>query len=198
GTRLRVVEMENCERDMHFEDTGLPWIMTSPNIPTEDSDNLYAGTELLDDTSLSTGLGTTRPFEIVGAPWIDADALANEMNDRDLEGVIFRATHFTPMFGEYEGELNGGVQVHLVDASQVDLVKLGLNLVDAMRAQDPDTFAMSSRYTNLIGSEEAAELVKDGEPVDEIIATWEDELNLSNDEVRSEYLLSQRDADHDY
>src|SRR5699024_4305428 len=159
GTSLRVVEMDNWERDMHFEDTGLPWVMTSPNIPTEDSANLYAGTELLDDTSLSTGLGTTRPFEIVGAPWIDADALANEMNDRELEGVIFRATHFTPMFGEYEGELNGGVQVHLVDASQVDLVKLGLNLVDAMRAQDPDKFEMSSSYTNLIGSEEAAEMV---------------------------------------
>lgn len=197
GTSLRVVEMDNWERDMHFEDTGLPWIMTSPNIPTEDSANLYAGTELLDDTSLSTGLGTTRPFEIVGAPWIDADALANEMNDRDLEGVIFRATHFTPMFGEYEGELNGGVQVHLVDASQVDLVKLGLNLVDAMRAQDPDKFEMSSSYTNLIGSEEAAEMVKDGEPVDEIIASWEGELNLWDDEVRSEYLLYPPYADNE-
>src|SRR5699024_10367458 len=92
---------------------------------------------------------------------------------------------------------NGCVQVHLVDASQVDLVKLVLNLVDAMRAEDPDKFEMSSSYTNSIGSEEAAEMVKDGEPVDEIIASWEGELNLWDDEVRSEYLLYPPYADNE-
>ncbi|WP_245799328.1 exo-beta-N-acetylmuramidase NamZ family protein [Virgibacillus siamensis] len=189
GVDLKVVKMKGWKRTMHFEDTGLPWVMTSPNIPTKETAYLYAGTELLDDTSLSTGLGTTKPFELVGAPWIDGEALAKEMNNRNISGVTFRSAYFTPMFGKYEGELVGGVQVHIDDPSQINLVNLGLNLVDAMRDQNPEKFEMTSSYANLIGDPEVPEMIMNDEPVDRIIKSWEDELNTWVTEVRNQYLL---------
>ncbi|SFB39246.1 Uncharacterized conserved protein YbbC, DUF1343 family [Lentibacillus halodurans] len=186
---LKVVKMKGWKRTMHFEDTGLPWVMTSPNIPTKETAYLYAGTELLDDTTLTTGLGTTRPFELVGAPWINGEALADDMNNRDLAGVTFRPAYFTPMFGNYEGELVGGVQVHIDEPTHIDLVELGLNLVDAMRDQNPDEFEMTSSYVSLIGDSNVPEMIRNDEPVDDIIASWEEELDTWIDEVRNQYLL---------
>lgn len=189
GVNLKVAEMDGWKRFMHFEDTELPWVLTSPNIPAKETAYLYAGTELVDDTSLSTGLGSTKPFELLGAPWIQGEALAEEMNNRDISGVKFRSAYFTPMFNKYEGELVGGVQVHIDDPAEIDLVELGLNLVDAMRDQDPDKFEMTASYANLIGDPEVPDMIMDGVPVDEIIASWEDELNTWIDEVRNQYLL---------
>ncbi|HLR63637.1 MAG TPA: DUF1343 domain-containing protein [Lentibacillus sp.] len=189
GVDLKVAQMKGWKRTMHFEDTGLPWVMTSPNIPTRNTAYLYAGTELLDDTTLTTGLGTTRPFELVGAPWIDGEALAEEMNDRDIAGVTFRSAYFTPMFGKYEGEMVGGVQVHMDDPSQVDLVNLGLHLVDAMRDQNPEKFEMTSSYANLIGDTEVPDMIMNNEPVEDIIGSWREELDTWVEDVRNQYLM---------
>src|SRR5699024_8917692 len=189
GVDLKVAQMKGWKRTMHFEDTGLPWVMTSPNIPTRNTAYLYAGTELLDDTTLTTGLGTTRPFELVGAPWIDGEALAEEMNDRDIAGVTFRSAYFTPMFGKYEGEMVGGVQVHMDDPSQVDHVNLGLHLVDAMRDQNPEKFEMPSSYANLIGDTEVPDMIMNNEPVEDIIGSWREELDTWVEDVRNQYLM---------
>jgi uncharacterized protein YbbC (DUF1343 family) len=189
GVNLKVAEMDGWKRDMHFEDTELPWVLTSPNIPTKETAYLYAGTELADDTSLSTGLGTTKPFELLGAPWIRGEDLAAEMNSRDISGVKFRSAYFTPMFSKYEGELVGGVQVHIDDPADIDLVKLGLNLVDAMRDENPEEFEMTPSYVNLIGDPAVPDMIMDGVPVDDIIASWEDELDAWIDEVRNQYLM---------
>ncbi|MEC5422935.1 DUF1343 domain-containing protein [Virgibacillus sp. C22-A2] len=189
GVDLKIAEMSGWKRTMHFEDTGLPWVMTSPNIPTQETAYLYAGTELLDDTTLSTGLGTTRPFELVGAPWIDGEDLAEEMNNREIDGVTFRAAYYTPMFGKYTGNRVGGVQVHIDDPSSIDLVELGLNLVDAMRDQNPSEFEMTSSYANLIGDPDVPAMIMDGEPVEDIMASWENDLNIWVNEVRNNYLL---------
>ena len=189
GVNLKVAEMDGWKRDMHFEDTELPWVLTSPNIPTKETAYLYAGTELVDDTSLSTGLGTTKPFELLGAPWIQGETLAAEMNNREIDGVKFRSAYFTPMFSKYEGELVGGVQVHIDDPAEIDLVELGLNLVDAMRDQNPEEFEMTPSYANLIGDPEVPDMIMDDVPVDEIIAFWEDELDTWVDEVRNQYLM---------
>ncbi|QKY69988.1 exo-beta-N-acetylmuramidase NamZ domain-containing protein [Lentibacillus sp. CBA3610] len=186
---LKVAEMRGWKRAMHFEDTGLPWVMTSPNIPTQASAYLYAGTELLADTTLSTGIGTTKPFELVGAPWVNGEELEKEMNNRELSGVLFRSVYFTPMHGEDEGKLIGGVQVHIVDPSKIDLVALGLHLVDAMRNQSPDDFVMESGYVNIIGNREVPEMIMNQESVDKIIASWTAELNQWISEVRNQYLL---------
>ncbi|WP_340002231.1 DUF1343 domain-containing protein [Oceanobacillus sp. FSL K6-0127] len=189
GLNLKVAKMKGWKRSMHFEDTGLPWVMTSPNIPTKETAYLYTGTELLDDTSLSTGLGTTKPFELVGAPWINGEALAEEMYSRGLAGVTFRPAYFTPMFGKYEGELVGGVQIHIDEPSAINLVSLGLNLVDAMRDQNPEEFEMTPSYANLIGDPDVPKMILDNEPVNRIISSWEDELNNWIVDVRNNYLL---------
>ncbi|MFD2629909.1 exo-beta-N-acetylmuramidase NamZ family protein [Oceanobacillus kapialis] len=189
GVNLKVAKMKGWKRDMHFEDTGLPWVQPSPNIPTQESAYLYAGTELVDDTTLSTGLGTTKPFEQVGAPWIDAEALAEEMKSRDLAGVNFRPAYYTPMFGKYQGERVAGVQVHIEDPSAINLVALGLHLVDAMRDQNPEEFDMTESYTNLIGSTEVPGMILENQPVSEIMQSWEDEQQRWVKKVRNNYLL---------
>ncbi|QTN00705.1 DUF1343 domain-containing protein [Sediminibacillus dalangtanensis] len=189
GVNLKVAKMKGWKRTMHYEDTGLPWVMTSPNIPTQESAYLYAGTELVEDTNLSTGLGTTKPFELVGGPGIDGEALAAEMNDRDLAGVSFRSAYYTPMFGRHEGQLIGGVQVHIDAPSEIDLVALGLNLVDAMRDQNPEAFEMTSSYANLIGDPDVPAMILDDQPVEQIMSSWQDELDTWTREVRNQYLL---------
>ncbi|WP_211199984.1 exo-beta-N-acetylmuramidase NamZ family protein [Salicibibacter cibi] len=186
---LKVAEMDGWERDMHFEDTGLPWVMTSPNIPTPDSATLYTGTILVANSTLSDGLGTTRPFELVGAPWIDAEELAEEMEQRDIEGVSFRPAYFDPMYDMYEGEIVGGVQVHIENESAIEVVQLGLELATAMRDQDPDKYELDDDYNELIGSKEAQEMLSDGAEAEDIIATWKGDLNTWIEDVRNQYLL---------
>lgn len=189
GVDLRVAEMEGWKRDMHFEDTNLPWVLTSPNIPTPDSATLYTGTILVANSTLSEGLGTTKPFEFIGAPWIDAEALETEMREKDLDGVNFRTQYFTPMFGAYEGEMVAGVQVHIEDASEINVVELGLELATAMRDQNPEEYEINDVYHELIGSTLARDMLRDGASAQEIIQEWQDDLDTWIREVRNNYLL---------
>lgn len=189
GIDLKVAKMDGWKRTMHYEDTGLPWIQTSPNIPTATTANLYAGTELVEDTNLTTGLGTTKPFELLGAPWINAEELAVELNNRDISGVRFRSAYFTPQFSKNKGELVSGVQVHINDPKAINLVALGLNLVDAMRDQNQEKFVIDASYGKLIGDPNVREMILEGQSVDEIMGSWQDELDEWKDNVRSKYLL---------
>jgi uncharacterized protein YbbC (DUF1343 family) len=119
GGDLRVVPLSGWTRDMQFEDTGLPWVLPSPNMPTPETARIYPGGCLIEGTNLSEGRGTTRPFELVGAPWIDAtafaEALAQAGDAEGLDGVLFRAAWFRPTFQKHAGRSCGGVQVHLTD-----------------------------------------------------------------------------------
>ncbi|WP_121640329.1 exo-beta-N-acetylmuramidase NamZ domain-containing protein [Virgibacillus sp. Bac330] len=189
GIDVKVAKAKSWKRNVYFSDTHLPWVLTSPNIPTEQTAYLYTGTELLDDTSLSTGIGTTKPFELVGAPWIESEALAEEMNKRNLAGVKFRPAYFTPRFGKYKGELIGGVQVHISNISEVDLVSLGLNLLDAMRDQNPQKFKMNESYVHLIGNTKVPTKIMNDHPVSEIINSWQEDLNKWVKNVRNKYLI---------
>lgn len=189
GINLKVAKMKDWKRTMHFEDTGLPWIQTSPNIPTPTSADLYTGTELVEDTNLSTGLGTTKPFELLGAPWIKPVALANELNNRDIPGVRFRSAYFTPQYSDYQGELVGGIQIHIDDPHKINLVSLGLNVLDAMRDQNPDKFDIKASYDQLIGDPDIREMINNDRPVNEIIDSWQDELTDWKHNVRDKYLL---------
>nr|WP_249315542.1 DUF1343 domain-containing protein [Bacillus sp. FJAT-49711] len=189
GVNLKVAKMKGWKRTMHFEETGLPFVLTSPNIPTPETAFLYTGTELLDDTSLSTGLGTTKPFELLGAPWIDGEDLAEELNGRKIEGVSFRAAYFTPMFGKYQDQRVGGVQVHIENISKVNLVELGLQLVDAMKDQNPEKFQMTSSYDSLIGDKHVRPLVLEDRPIEEITNIWKEELNDWIKNIRNQYLM---------
>ncbi len=138
---LMVVPMRGWRRGMEFEDTGLPWVAPSPNMPTVDTAFVYPGGCLVEGTNLSEGRGTTRPFELVGAPWIDAWRLAREMEKERLPGVRFRPAFFTPAFQKHAGRLCAGVQIHVTDRRRFRAFFTYLLLIANARHQDPARFA---------------------------------------------------------
>ncbi len=141
GCDLEVVPMAGWRRDASWADTGLTWVMPSPNLPTPASCAVYPGMVLLEGTNLSEGRGTTRPFELVGAPWIDGGTLAERMRDHGLPGVAFRACAFEPTFQKHAGALCGGVQLHVTDAALFRPVKTAVALLRTVRELAPTDFA---------------------------------------------------------
>lgn len=138
---LEVVAMDGWRRDMAWPETGLPWVLPSPNLPTPDSCSVYPGMVLMEGTMLSEGRGTTRPFELVGAPYLDGRALANRLDDFDLEGVRFRPCVFEPTFQKHAGAPCGGVQLHVTDAEAFRPVTTALAVLKAARELAPGDFA---------------------------------------------------------
>jgi uncharacterized protein YbbC (DUF1343 family) len=126
---LEVVPMAGYRRDLWFEDTGLPWVLPSPNMPTRDTALVYPGACLLEGTNLSEGRGTARPFEIVGAPWIDGRALARRLERSHLAGCAFRPCTFKPAFHKHADRVCGGVQIHVTDKERFRPVRTGVALL---------------------------------------------------------------------
>ena len=137
---LDVVPVRGWARDMPFSATGLPWVSPSPNIPTPATALVYPGMCLLEGTNLSEGRGTTRPFEVFGAPWLRAAPVADLLNALGLPGVVFVPTHFRPMFDKHAGEICGGAMFHVTDASAFSSFATGLAIVDAARRTAPKEF----------------------------------------------------------
>lgn len=138
---LQVVPLEGWRRDMEYPETGMPWVMPSPNMPTMDTVRVYAGTCLFEGTNLSEGRGTTRPFEMIGAPWLDGRRVADSMNRRGLPGVTFHPVYFTPMFSKHKGELCGGVQVYVNDPAEYRAVRTGLYLLEQIQEMHGEHFS---------------------------------------------------------
>ena len=138
---LEVIACEGWRRDTCFEDTGLPWVMPSPNMPTVDTAVVYPGMCLIEGTNLSEGRGTTRPFELVGAPFIDARALCAELEACELPGLALRPCTIEPMFHKHAREQCGAVQFHVTDRSVFDSYRTGLAVLVAMKSLWPDSFA---------------------------------------------------------
>jgi uncharacterized protein YbbC (DUF1343 family) len=141
GATLEIASMERWHRYMYADDTGLRWVMPSPNMPTLDTAVVYPGTVLFEGTNLSEGRGTTRPFELVGAPWIDADRFAEAMNALDLPGVYFRPAVFEPTFQKHAHRPCGGCQIHVTDRSTFRPVITGVALIRTFRRFDRAKFA---------------------------------------------------------
>lgn len=118
---------------MWFDQTGLPWIMPSPNIPTLNTATVYPGMCLFEGTNVSEGRGTTRPFEIFGAPWIDSEILCRELNELKLPGAYFRETFFQPTFHKFAGELCGGAQLHIIDRDSFRPFQTGIEVIRCIR-----------------------------------------------------------------
>lgn len=140
GAFLRVVAMRGWRRSMLFDETGLPWVLPSPNIPTPDSALVYPGTVLLEGTNLSEGRGTTRPFEIVGAPWLDPERYAEAIEAFGAPGATLRPLRFAPTWDKYAGESCGGVQVHVLDRRAFRPVRFAVAAMEAARRARPDRF----------------------------------------------------------
>jgi uncharacterized protein YbbC (DUF1343 family) len=138
---LTVVDLEGWERWMYFDDTGLPWAMPSPNMPTLDTAIVYPGGCLLEGTNLSEGRGTTRPFEIFGAPWLDAWKFCSALNSSGLEGCHFRPYQFQPTFHKFAGELCEGAFLHVTNRQTFQPFRSYLAVLQTALRQAPEHFA---------------------------------------------------------
>lgn len=138
GADLVVVPAEGWRRETWFDQTGLPWIMPSPNLPTLDTATVYPGTCLVEGTTLSEGRGTTRPFELIGAPFVNPDRLAAALNDQRLPGVHFRPVAFRPVAHKHADAVCGGVQVHVTDRQAFRPVLSGVALLLTLARLWPD------------------------------------------------------------
>ena len=141
GASLEVARMEGWHRDMYADETCLPWVMPSPNMPTLETAVVYPGTVLFEGTMLSEGRGTTRPFELVGAPGIEAERFAREMNTLGLPGTHFRPAVFEPTFQKHAKSSCGGCQIHVTDRAAFRPVLTGTALIQMFRRFIPETFA---------------------------------------------------------
>jgi len=137
---LSILPMKNWERAMWFDQTGLPWVMPSPNMPTLETATVYPGMCLLEATNISEGRGTTRPFEIFGAPFIDAETLCRELNSLKLPGVFFRENYFQPTFQKFAGQLCGGAQLHVLDRDAFRSFQTGVEIIRSIRKLYPNSF----------------------------------------------------------
>jgi uncharacterized protein YbbC (DUF1343 family) len=190
GTDLRVVAMQNWRRQMWFDETGLPWVPTSPAMPHLLTAILYPGMCLLEGTNFSLGRGTSLPFELCGAPWLDGYALAKELNELELPGVRFRPILFTPSASNHAGQECQGVQVHVTDRNTLRPVEMALYLIAAARRMSAETFTWNTHFERLAGSATLRSNIDSGMPVREIIAAMAETIT-GYIERRDKYLLYQ-------
>jgi uncharacterized protein YbbC (DUF1343 family) len=198
GADLDVMPMDGWRRDMYFDATGLTWIISSPNIPTFDTTTVYPGGVLFEGTNVSEGRGTTRPFELLGAPWVVAERFAEAMNRHGLPGVYFRPALFEPTFHKHAQTGCAGCQIHMTDRSTFRPVETGVALIEAFRAAAPDRFGWKQppyeyEYDKmpidcLAGSSELREQIEAGVPAREIAQSWEPAL-ADFVKVRKNFLL---------
>jgi uncharacterized protein YbbC (DUF1343 family) len=201
--RLEVVRCEGWRRDMYFDETGLPWVYPSPNMPTLDTAILYPGMCLIEGTNLSEGRGTTRPFHLVGAPWLDAarftDLCRKGALDNDLRGVAFRAATFEPRFQKFAGEPCHGVEVTVTDRHALDALLLGLVVIEAALRAAPDAFRWRTETYEFVddpiaidllcGSAEARVGLESRVRPRDLVAAWAAERAAWDEEHRQPCLL---------
>lgn len=137
---LTILPMSGWERAMWFDETGLPWVMPSPNMPTLETAAVYPGMCLLEGTNISEGRGTTRPFESFGAPFIDAEELTRALNAQCLPGTYFREHYFQPTFHKFAGELCGGAQIHVTDRGTFQPFETGVTIIRRIRERYSNYF----------------------------------------------------------
>lgn len=137
---LDVVPLEGWTRRLWYDETGLPWVFPSPNVPTLETATVYPGTCLFEGTTVSEGRGTTRPFELTGAPWVDGRRMAARLNAMRLAGCLFRAVSFLPSFSKHAGTVCGGVQLHVDDRDALHPVEVGVEMLAAFRDEYPVQF----------------------------------------------------------
>ena len=198
GADLEVVKMDGWRRDMYFDATGLPWVIPSPNMPTLDTAVVYPGTVLFEGTNVSEGRGTTRPFEITGAPWPIAERFAEQMNALGLAGVFFRPAVFEPTFQKHAKTACAGCQMHVLDRRAFKPVEAGVALIAAFRAAGPGQFAWRQppyeyEHTKmpidiLAGSSELREQIEAGVDARDIARSWTASVGAFN-KTRDRYLL---------
>ena len=199
SARLHVIRMKGWKRDMWFGNTGLPWIFPSPNMPTVDTALVYPGMCLLEGTNLSEGRGTTRPFEIFGAPYMDPYLLTKRLAGFKLPGVLFRPLYFLPTFQKYSGRLCGGAQIHITDRERFRPFRTAVALLKASHEMYNREFAWKEppyEYEDVLlpidilaGSDRLRKDIEGGVSLRDMESWWAEELREFNRKIRKEYLL---------
>jgi uncharacterized protein YbbC (DUF1343 family) len=187
GCDLEVIRMHNWSRDMFFADTGLPWVAPSPNLPTPVSAAVYPGQVLWEGTNVSEGRGTTQPFELFGAPYLDLGRLTAALAETPLPGIVLRPTWFEPTAGKWAGQACRGFQLHVIDARRYQPYATSLKLLQAIIAVHPRDFAWKPPPYEyefrrmpidlIIGDRSVRERLERLEPLSEIAADWQIQLD---------------------
>jgi uncharacterized protein YbbC (DUF1343 family) len=195
GCALSVQPMRGWRRDMWFDETNLPWVTPSPNLPILDTNIVYPGTCLFEGTNVSEGRGTTHPFEWLGAPWVNAQAWAETLNALRLPGVRFRPVYFEPTYGKYVGKFCRGVQIHVTDRQLFQSVITGLHLVETCRHLHPQFEFLPTSWEGaqphfdlLIGTADIRTALLHGDSIEHMTRTWADQISAF-DAIRGAYLL---------
>jgi uncharacterized protein YbbC (DUF1343 family) len=198
GADVEVVPMEGWQREMYWDDTGLPWVMPSPNIPTLDSAMVFPGTVHLEGTNASEGRGTTRPFELVGAPWVRPEPFCDALNAQRLHGVYFRPVVFEPTFQKHARVACGGCQIHVLDRATFKPVRTGMAVIEQIREADPHAFlwkrppyeyeADKEPIDVIAGSPSFRIAIDAGQRAEEIAGRWQRSV-ADFHELRKPYLL---------
>ena len=169
--KLTVIPMLNWRRKFWYDQTGLPWVLPSPNMPSLLTATVYPGQVYFEGTNISEGRGTTLPFELVGAPWLDGYDLSHAMNALSLPGVHFREAWFTPAFSKFTNERCGGVQLHITDRQSYQPFASALHLIRTIRQQEPNKFHFHSEYFDkIIGSPHIRLALMEDTPIEKILA----------------------------
>jgi uncharacterized protein YbbC (DUF1343 family) len=198
GCDLEVITMKGWQRDMLFGDTGLPWVAPSPNLPTPESTLVYPGQVLLEGTNLSEGRGTTQPFELFGAPYIDVAKIMSALGTTKLPGAILRPAIFEPTSNKWRATPCKGFQIHVTDPVQFQPYATTLHLIRAVISGHAEQFEWKSppyeyEYERMpidliIGDRRIRERLENLDPIEEIEADWQEELNRFK-EIRRDFYL---------
>lgn len=190
GADLKVIKMKGWKRDMDYDDTGLPFVLPSPNMPTVSTTFVYPATGLIEGTNVSEGRGTTKPFELIGAPYINGDELAGKLNALRLPGVKFRAASFTPMFSKHAGKLSHGVEIYITDREEFKAVPTGLHIIKTIQDLYPGDFEFlaANNFNLLIGNGWVRSRIEEGSSVNEIMKEYQEKQDAFK-KVRKNYLL---------
>lgn len=185
GCDLKVIEMKGWTHDLYMDETTVPWINPSPNMPTLDTAIVYTGTGNFEGMNISEGRGTTKPFEFIGAPFINPHKWAEKLNSLGLEGVYFRPMYFTPTFEDYAGLLCGGVQVHVTDRDKFSATKVGVAMVYTVKELYSYNAATQS-YLKLVTGNDY--LFKMDKSMEEVFAILDEDAEKFS-ETRAKYLI---------
>src|SRR5688572_22953520 len=198
GCDLEVIPMTGWKREFWHDDTDAPWVLPSPNMPTVDSATVFPGTVHFEGTQVSEGRGTTRPFELIGAPYIDPDEYADKLNALNLPGVFFRSCAFQPTFQKHGGVTCGGVQIHVTNRDVFEPVLAGVAMVKLAHDMYPNDFRWKeppyeyvydkNPFDVIAGTNKIREAFEQGVELDAIAETWKRPL-LEFKELRGSFLI---------
>lgn len=198
GCEFEVLKMEGWRRELWHDQTDAPWVLPSPNMPTLDSATVFPGTVHFEGTQISEGRGTTRPFELIGAPYIDPEDYASSLNDLSLPGVFFRACVFQPTFQKHAGMSCGGVQIHVLNREIFEPVLAGVAMVKLAHDMYKDGFRWKvppyeyvydkNPFDVIAGTDKTRLAFEQGVSLDEIEASWQAPLDDFR-RIRERYLM---------